>query len=91
MLPMFIIYSAICDILEVDGRITEAIGFFQHVQRELPMNTCTDNEVGKWEQSELYRMDNAGDCLSIIHRFSAAMQKEIRGARRGRNGFSELQ
>ena len=91
MLPMFIICSAICDILETDGHITEAIGFFQHVQRELALDTCTDNEEGKWEQSELYRMNNAGDCLSIIHRFSAAMQKEIRGARRGRNGFSELQ
>ena len=75
MLPMFIIYSAICDILETDGRIMEAIGFFQHMQRELALDTCTDSEEGKWELSELYRMDGAGNCLNIIHRFSAAMQK----------------
>ena len=91
MLPVFIIYSAICDILETDGHITEAIGFFWHMQRELAPNTCIDNEQGQWELSELYWMDNAGDRLSIKHRFSAAMQKEIRGSRGGRNGFSELQ
>ena len=73
MLPMFIIYSAICDILETDGRITEAIDFFQHMQRELAPDTCIDSEEGQWEQSELYWMDTAGDRLSIKHRFSAAM------------------
>ena len=72
---MFIIYSAICDILETDGRITEAISFFQRMQRELALDTCIDNEEDKWEQSELYRMDTAGDRLNITHRFSAAMQK----------------
>ena len=87
---MFIIYSAVCDILETDGRITEAIGFFQRMQRELALDTCIDSGEGQWEQSELYRMDTAGDCLRINHRFSAAMQKYIRGAYRGRNGFSEL-
>ena len=75
VLPKFIIYSAICDILEVDGRITEAIGFFQHMQRELAPDTCADSEEAKWEQSELYRMDTAEDRLSIKHRFSETMQK----------------
>ena len=91
MLPKFIIYSAICGILETDGRIKEAISFFQHMQRELPPDAGIDGEEGQWERSELYRMDTAGDRLSIKHRFSAAMQKEIRGARRGRNGLSEPQ
>ena len=91
MLPMFHMYSAICGVLETDGRTMEAIGVFQHMQRELAPNTCIDNEQGQWELSELYWMDNASDRLSIKHRFSAAMQKEIRGSRRGRNGFSELQ
>ena len=91
MLPKFIIYSAICNILETDDRIKEAIGFFQHMQRELPPDTGIDGEEGQWERSELYRMDTAGDCLNIKHRFSAAMQTETRGACRGRNGFSELQ
>ena len=91
MLPRFIIYSAICGILETDGRLTEAVGFFQHVQRELAPNTCIDTEEGQWRLSELYRIYTAGDRPSFKHRFSAAMQEEIRGARRGRNEFSELQ
>ena len=91
MLPMFIIYSTICDILETDGRITEAIDFFQHMPRELALDTSIDSEEGQWELSELYRTNTAGDRLSTKHRLSAAMQKETRGARQGRNGFSELQ
>ena len=75
----------------MDGRITEAIGFFQLMQHELAPDTCIDSEEDRWELSEWYRMYAAGDRLSIKHRFSAAMQKDIRGARRGGNGFSELQ
>ena len=74
MLPTVVIYSAICDILETDGLITEAIGFL-NMQRELAPDTCIDSEEAKWEQSELYRIDTAGDRLSIKHRFSTTMQK----------------
>ena len=91
MLPMFVIYSAICDVLETDGRITEAVSFFWHMQRKLTPDASIDNEKDQWELSELYRMDTAGDRLSFKHRFSTAMQKEIRGTRRGRDVFSELQ
>ena len=87
MLPMFHMYSAICGVLEMDGRTMEAIGVFQHMQRELAPDTCTDNVRDQWELSELYRLDTARDRLSIKHRFSAAMQKEIRGARQGCNEF----
>ena len=87
MLLMFIIYSAICDILETDGRITEAIGFFQRMQHEVAPDMCIDSEKDQWELSRLYRMDIAGSRLSTKHRFSTAMQKEIRRARRGRNEF----
>ena len=90
MLPKFIIYSAICDVLETDGRMMEAIGFFQHMQREVAPGTCIDSEEGQWERSEFCRMDTARGCLNIKHRFSAAMQKEIRGTCWGRTGFSEL-
>ena len=90
MLPKFIIYSAICDVLETDGHMMEGISFFQHMQREVAPATCIDSEEGQWELSELYRMDTARDRLNIEHRFSAAMQKEIRGTCRGRTGFSGL-
>ena len=53
MLPTVVIYSAICDILETDGRITEAISFL-HMQHELAPDI--DSEEGRWELSELYRM-----------------------------------
>ena len=53
MLPKFVIYSAICDILETDGDITEAIGFL-NMQRELTPDF--DSEEGQWESSELYWM-----------------------------------
>ena len=91
MLPMFIIYSAICDILELDGRIMEAVGFFRHMQRELAPDTCIASEEGQWGLSESQRMDTAGGRLSTEHRFSATMHKEIRGACWDCNGFSELQ
>ena len=71
MLPMFHMYSAICGVLETDGRITEAISFFQRMQREFALDTCIDNEEDKWEQSELYRMDTAGDRLNITQVFGS--------------------
>ena len=90
MLPMFIIYSAICDVLETDGHVMEAISFFQRMQHEVAPDTCINSEEGQWELSEWYQVDTARDRLNIKHRFSAAMQTEIRGACRGRTGFSEL-
>ena len=57
MLPKFVVYSAICDILETDGLITEAIGFL-NMQRELTSDF--DSEEGQWESSELYQMGTAG-------------------------------
>ena len=53
MLPTVVIYSAICDILETDGLITEAIGFL-NMQRELTPDF--DSKEGQWESSELYWM-----------------------------------
>ena len=75
MLPMFIIYSAICDVLETDGHVMEAISSFQHMQREVAPGTCIDSEDAQWELSELYRMDTARDRLNIEHRFSAANKR----------------
>ena len=60
MLPMFTIYSAIYDILEMDGRITEAICLLQDIQHELAPAMWIENEEGQWKLSELYRMDTAG-------------------------------
>ena len=51
----FDIYRAMCDILEWDGRIMEAITCFQLVQRELCEDTSIHNERTQWELSERYR------------------------------------
>lgn len=49
MLPKFIIYSTICDILERDGRIMEAISCFRDMPHELTGDARTDNERAQWE------------------------------------------
>ena len=53
-LPRFHIYRVICDVLERDGRITEAIECFQQMQRELREDMSIRNEKEQWELSERY-------------------------------------
>ena len=51
----FDIFRVICDVLEGDGRVMEAIECFQQMQRELGEETSIDNERAQWELSERYR------------------------------------
>ena len=48
-LPKLLVYQAVCDILEQDGRLTEAIQCFQKMQNDLTEDTCsyTTWEVGE--------------------------------------------
>ncbi|KAH0829008.1 hypothetical protein J3R83DRAFT_2460, partial [Lanmaoa asiatica] len=48
-LPRFDVYRAICDILEEDGRVTEAIECFRRMQRELGEDTGSCDEQAQWE------------------------------------------
>ena len=48
-LPRFLIYCVICDMVEGDGRVLEAIECFRQMQSELSEDTSMDNERMKWE------------------------------------------
>ncbi|KAI9455958.1 hypothetical protein HD554DRAFT_2317618 [Boletus coccyginus] len=45
----FIVYRVICDILERDGRLVEAVECFQQMQNELPEDAGVRDEREKWE------------------------------------------
>ena len=44
-------YRVVCDILEGDGRVTEAITPFQQMQSELPGDTGAHDGRAEWELS----------------------------------------
>ena len=46
------VYHAICDVLEGDGRITEAIEYFREMQNQLAQDTDVGNERARWERGE---------------------------------------
>ena len=54
-IPKLLVYQAICDVLEQDGRLTEAIQCFQKMQNDLTKDTSmyTAWEVGEWVQGGL--------------------------------------
>ncbi|KAI9459521.1 hypothetical protein HD554DRAFT_2330921 [Boletus coccyginus] len=47
--PRFIVYRVICDILERDGRLAEAVECFQQMQSELPEDAGVRDERAEWE------------------------------------------
>ena len=52
MLPKFITCRAICDTLEGDGRVGEAITFYQQLDNELAGDTRCRDERAEWEPGE---------------------------------------
>ena len=86
----FAIYRAICDILEGDDRVTEAIGYFREMQNELAKAMDVCNEGVQWELGEWLPLNTSWACLSIRCRFSTEMRKTVSKARRRCFGFSEL-
>lgn len=56
--PRFNAYRAICDVLERDGRIQDAIACFRQMQRELMVDVNDDGErtqwkLGKWSHEQV--------------------------------------
>jgi hypothetical protein len=49
-LPRFFIYRVMCDMVEGDGRITEAIECFRRMQSELSEDTSMHDERAQWER-----------------------------------------
>ncbi|KAI9571574.1 hypothetical protein HD554DRAFT_2168842 [Boletus coccyginus] len=47
--PRFVVYRVICDILERDGRVTEALKCFRQMQNELPEDAGAHDERSGWE------------------------------------------
>ena len=48
-LPRIVIYRAICDVLEHDGRITEATECLRRLQSDLAVGSSTGDELVQWE------------------------------------------
>ncbi|KAI9571745.1 hypothetical protein HD554DRAFT_2326879 [Boletus coccyginus] len=47
--PRFVIYRDICNTLERDGRLTEAVECFQRMENELPEDAGVRDEQAEWE------------------------------------------
>ncbi|KAI9454841.1 hypothetical protein HD554DRAFT_2042943 [Boletus coccyginus] len=47
--PRFVVYRVICNILEQDGRLTEAVECFLQMEKELPEDAGVGNERVEWE------------------------------------------
>ena len=52
ILPKFITCRAICDILEGDGRVGEAITFYRQLDNELAGDAHCRDERAEWEPGE---------------------------------------
>ena len=48
-LPRFLVYQAICDVLEKDSRITNAVECFRRMQSELASDKSMHDERAQWE------------------------------------------
>ena len=51
-LPRFLVYRVICDILEGDNRLTQAIECFRQMRNELPEGTSSHDGRAQWELSK---------------------------------------
>ncbi|KAI9571804.1 hypothetical protein HD554DRAFT_1826569 [Boletus coccyginus] len=64
----FVVYRLICDILEQDGRFTEAVECFQQMQNELPVDAIVHDERVGWELNfrtrSVERLEKLGDIAS---------------------------
>ena len=82
-LPKLVIYRAICEVLEQDGRLTEAVRF-QNIQNDSTEDTSTYTawEVGEWVQDSVSR-----GVPNILNRLSTSLYGE---AGRFSDGRSEI-
>ncbi|KAI9456188.1 WD40-repeat-containing domain protein [Boletus coccyginus] len=60
--PRFIVYRVICNSLERDGRLVEAVECFQQMQSELPEDAGVRDEREKWE------LDFKARCMKALEK-----------------------
>lgn len=48
-LPQFLIYRVVCEVLEENGRLTEAVECFRKMQNDLSDNSGAHGEHAQWE------------------------------------------
>ena len=85
-LPRFVIYRVICDMLEGDGCVMEAIDCFRQMQSELSEDTSMHDERVQWERGRwLQRHVGRADSNTSL-RFSGALCQEAGETGRHRNG-----
>ena len=72
-IPKLLVYQAVCDVLEQDSQLTEAIQCFQKMQNDLTedTSTCAAWKVGEWVQGSISR-----DVLNILDRLSTSLYGE---------------
>ena len=81
-LPRLDIYRVICNILEGDGRILEAVECLRRMRSELEVDTTINDERAQWELGEwLSEPYYLKADRSVSLRFSTAMYREAREAR----------
>ena len=64
-LPRFTMYHVLCDLLEGEDGVTEAIVCFRRMQDELAPDAGVQREHMQWELGEWWRRDTVEACLSI--------------------------
>ena len=72
-IPKLLVYQAVCDVLEQDGRLTEAVQYFQKMQSDLieDASMYTAWEVGEWVQGSV-----SSGIPNILNRLSESLYGE---------------
>ena len=68
--PKLLAYQAVCDVLEQDGRLMEAIQCFQKARNDLREDTSTHTV---WEVGETIQGNVSRSVLNILHRLSTSL------------------
>ena len=86
-IPKLLAYRAVCNVLEQDGRLTEAIQCFQKMQNDLTedTSTCMAWEVGEWVQGSVSR-----GIPNILDRLSTSLYGEAGKFGRYSGGLSKI-
>ncbi|KAF8545902.1 hypothetical protein OG21DRAFT_1451345 [Imleria badia] len=77
-LPRVVVYRAICDILEGDGRLTEAIEFFRQMRNELQEDAVMEDARAQWELEFrgrcVEKLEKLGDTARDSRKHSQAIE-----------------
>jgi len=87
--PRFVVYRVICNILERDGRLTEALECFRQMQNELPEDASVHDEQAEWELGGWFQPQTriALGILTVSIRLQSTVYEGIRTKRRCRHGL----